>query len=75
MTWVKLAAVRNDLEADILCGLLQAEDIPVQKKYPRAGQYLRVFLGPVVEVEVWVPDSREAEARRLMVIFENTGPA
>lgn len=69
MEWVKLASVRNDLEADLLGGLLEGEGIPVQKRYPRAGQYLKVFLGPVVEVEVWVPVAREEEARRVLGAF------
>jgi len=32
------------------------------KRCPCAGQYLKVFLGPVVEVEVWVPVAQEEEA-------------
>lgn len=75
MEWVKVASVRNDLEADILTGLLEGEGVPVQKRYPRAGQYLKVFLGPVVEVELWVPAGREAEARRIMAAFGDANPA
>jgi len=75
MEWVKLASVRNDMEADLLGGLLDGEGIPVQKKYPRAGQYLKVFLGPVVEVEVWVPVTREEEARRVLEVFLDANPS
>lgn len=69
MKWEKLLSALNDLEADMICGLLENEGILTQRKYSGINQYLKIVMGPVVEVEIWVPYDRITEARQIIEAF------
>lgn len=70
MEWKKLATVEGDLEADVVCGLLEGEGIPTKRKYRGIDQYLKIVMGPVVAVEIWVPEERHKEAGEILKAFE-----
>jgi len=53
--------VSQDLEADIIIGLLNNENIPALKQYPEAGAFLKIAYGLTTGVDLYVPtDSLEA---------------
>ena len=66
MTWKKLTTVNNDLEAEMIGGLLRGAEIPCQRRYKGINQYLKIIMGPVVAVEIWVPEERLDEAQSLL---------
>ena len=59
--WSYLCGVTQDLEADIIIGLLNEESIPAIKQYPEAGAFLKIAYGLTTGVDLYVPTgSREA---------------
>lgn len=59
--WSYLCGVSQDLEADIIIGLLNEERITVIKQYPEAGAFLKIAYGLTTGVDLYVPNgSREA---------------
>ncbi|MCL6447774.1 MAG: DUF2007 domain-containing protein [Armatimonadetes bacterium] len=75
MTWKKLTTAHNDLEAEMIGGLLRGAEIPFQRRYKSINQYLKIIMGPVVAVEIWVPEEQLAEALALLESFskDNNG--
>lgn len=69
MAWKKLTTARNDLEAEMISGLLRGAEIPFQHRYKGINQYLKIIMGPVVAVEIWVPEERLAEALAMIESF------
>ncbi|ODA42803.1 hypothetical protein DSBG_0421 [Desulfosporosinus sp. BG] len=59
--WSYLCGVTQDLEADIIIGLLNEDSIPAIKQYPEAGAFLKIAYGLTTGVDLYVPtDVREA---------------
>ncbi|HEY8909329.1 MAG TPA: hypothetical protein VIM51_03480 [Desulfosporosinus sp.] len=59
--WSYLCGVTQDLEADIIIGLLNEESITAIKQYPDAGAFLKIAYGLTTGVDLYVPaGSREA---------------
>jgi len=53
-----LTTVANEIEAGALETLLMENSIPVLKKYPGLGEYLKVYMGMVnIGVQLYVPES------------------
>lgn len=51
-----LTSTGSSIEADMLEGLLNAEEIPVLKKYGDGGDYLKIYMGGVTSgVDLYVP--------------------
>lgn len=73
MMWSYLICVNSEIEADIIHGLLEEAQIPVQKKYPGG---LKASYGIINGVEVWVPSDSLGQARELLTTLpqdiENT---
>ncbi|MDQ0286277.1 hypothetical protein J2Z49_001389 [Desulfofundulus luciae] len=69
MAWEKLCTAANDLEADMIAGLLNHAGIPTQRKYSGINRCLKVIMGPVVALEIWVPAARIQEAREILAAF------
>ncbi len=69
MAWKKLLTAHNDLEAEMICGLLNGEGIPTQRRYKGVDQYLKIIMGPVVAVEIWVPEEHIEEALAIVKSF------
>jgi len=53
--WSYLCGVTQDLEADIIIGLLTEESIQVIKQYPDAGAFVKIAYGLKTEVDLYVP--------------------
>lgn len=64
--WVLLLTAENDIQADLVSSLLESEGIPVLRRYPGFNHILKVIMGTVVPVELWVPAAMEEEARGLL---------
>lgn len=64
--WVILTTVANDIEYEMLAGLLATANIPSVKKVKGIDGYLQVILGfPIAGVDVLVPPDRYEDARQL----------
>lgn len=70
--WVYVYGVAQEVEADIVLGLLQEEGIPAVKRYPGAGQFLKLAYGLTSGVDIYVPESDSVRARELLQ-SESTG--
>ncbi len=68
--WVKLAALGGELEAELLMGLLQTNEIPAQKIYPGISQAIKIYMGTAMGVEVHVPQKDLARAQELLKEME-----
>lgn len=65
--WKFLTTVANDIEFEMLSGLLATAEIPCVKKVRGADGYLQVLLGvPIAGIEVIVPPDRYEEALQLI---------
>ena len=63
--WVFLTSVATEIEADILLGLLEQENIPVRKVFPGIGN-LKATYGLMSGVEVYVPEEQIRQAKILL---------
>ena len=63
--WTFLKGVATEIEADILIGLLEQENIPVRKHYPGIGN-LKASYGLLNGVELYVPDVLILQAKELI---------
>lgn len=69
--WVKLTSLSGEIEAELLIGLLETYDIPTQKVYPGATQYVKVYMGTALGVEVHVPKEKLEDAKNILRELEN----
>ena len=65
MMWTFLINVTTDIEADILIGLLEQENIPSKKIYPGIGN-LKATYGLMSGVDVYVPNNKILQAKDLL---------
>jgi hypothetical protein len=63
------AKVHGDVHADILRGLLEAQEIPVMVAREGAARALGVTVGSLGEIEILVPEEHLAEARQIIVEY------
>ena len=64
--WVELARVHGDLQAELLRGLLEAQDIPVVLSQEGAGRAIGLTVGPMGEVSILVASTHISQARRVL---------
>jgi len=65
--WTCLTTVSNDIEFNILKGLLETADIPAIKKVEGLDGLAEIITGaPLTGIEVWVPTDRFDEAMQLL---------
>jgi hypothetical protein len=64
--WVTVEVVSGDLQAEILRGLLESYEIPVSLSQEGAGKAIGLSVGPLGEVEILVPASRQDQARKVI---------
>lgn len=64
--WSYLCGVAQDLEADIIIGLLNEDGIPVIKQYPEAGSFLKIAYGLTTGVDLYVPTDLGEAALQLI---------
>lgn len=63
--WTFLTSVRTEIEADILIGLLELDNIPIKKNYPGMGN-LRASYGLINGVEIYVPKDLIFQAKEIL---------
>jgi hypothetical protein len=64
--WTFVANLYNDVEADIAKSFLEAQGIPVVKRYKKDDILLKVYTGTVIGVDLFVPNDRFQEAKELL---------
>ncbi len=74
--WAFLMQAFNDLEAEIVCGLLREASIPVRRKDsdPLTGA-MRVVGGQAYEIDIFVPQQMLLRARALLAAVRRGGAA
>ncbi len=64
--WVSLDTVQGRLEAEIIRGMLEAQEIEVQLSQESTAAIYGLGVGPMAEVEVFVREHQLGEARALL---------
>ncbi|MBS3943016.1 MAG: DUF2007 domain-containing protein [Dethiobacter sp.] len=66
--WELLVEVFNDVEADLVCGLLQSAGIPCRKEdSDTLTGAMRVIGGQAFEIQILVPERLLKQARDLLI--------
>jgi hypothetical protein len=68
--WTQVAVVHGDLQAELLRGLLEAQEIPVLLSQEGAGRAIGLTIGPMGEVRILVPGSQIGRARSILAAYE-----
>lgn len=58
----------------MISGLLEGGGIPTRRRYKGIDQYLKIIMGPVVAVEIWVPEENFPEALEMISSFSEDDP-
>ena len=61
----------NQVEADLLCGMLKECDIPCRQMKESLGKSLGVQFGILGQIAIAVPESRTAEAEAIILDWDN----
>jgi hypothetical protein len=64
--WEHLVYLYNEMEADIVTGLLETEGIPVVKTYKGMGILHKVYTGRATGVDLFVPREKLLQAKKLL---------
>ncbi len=67
--WIFLTDAFNEIEADIICGVLETNDIPVKKEYPTYTG-IKVIFGQAMNVSIMVPGQFYDRAKVLLEIAD-----
>jgi hypothetical protein len=67
--WVVLDDIPGMMDVEILKGLLEAQGIPVVLSQEGAGKSLGLYVGPLGEVQILVPESKFESAREILKDF------
>ena len=70
--WVKLTCLSGEIEADLLYGLLENNEIPAVKMYPGNTQIMKIYMGTAIGVEIHVPEDMLNSAKEILKELENT---
>ena len=68
--WVSVSRIQGDLQAELLRGLLEAQEIPVLLSREGAGRAFGLTVGPLGEVEVLVPEPFTQEAKTIIEMYK-----
>ena len=68
--WILVASIQAEVQAELLRGLLEAQEIPVLLSREGAGRALGLSVGPLGEVNILVPDKFQAEAKNIIMQYE-----
>ena len=66
LEWVFLTEVFNEVEADIVIGFLESEEIPVKKEYTGPFPGLKVIFGQESGFSIMVPADYLQRAKKLL---------
>ena len=64
--WEKMTVATGELQAEIIRGMLEAQDIEVLLFQEGAGKVFSVSVGPLAEVEILVPADKKDEATQII---------
>jgi hypothetical protein len=64
--WAKVHTAANILDANLIKGKLESEEIPVMLKYEVAGQIYGITVNGLSEVRVFVPREMQKEAAEIL---------
>ena len=67
--WVLLTKLNETVQAELLRGLLEAQEIQVLLSQEGAAKALGLMAGALGEIDVMVPANQETEARQVMESF------
>ena len=70
LRWVSVAKIHDDIQAEVLRGLLEAQDIPVMLSKEGAGRAIGLTVGALGEVDILVPESHRQEALSTLTSYE-----
>lgn len=68
--WVTVFTARGHLHAEIIRGLLESAGLSVQLSQEGAAAAYALTVGPMGEVDVMVPEERQAEAEALLAAMD-----
>lgn len=69
--WAFLVEAFNDVEAEIICGLLQSAEIPYRKEDSDSlSGAMRIFGGQAYQIRITVP---EAMLKKAQMLLRSTG--
>lgn len=68
-SWVQVTTVQAEVQAELLRGLLEAQEIPVLLSREGAGRALGLSVGPLGEVHILVPDQFQEEAVNIILKY------
>jgi hypothetical protein len=68
---VYLCTVNDSMEADILESKLRGEDIPCERRWKGAGNFLEIFMGmnTVCPIDIYVPAESLEDAQNTIIPF------
>ena len=69
--WALAVIVQGDMQAELLRGLLEAQEIPVGFLREGAGRAFGFTVGPMGEVEILVPERLLPEAKAILQQYED----
>lgn len=65
--WDLLTTVANDIEFEMVAGLLQMGEIPVVRKVKGIDGFIQIIMGmPIAGIDIYVPKDRYQEAMDLL---------
>jgi len=67
--WEVLDEISGSIEAEILRGMLEAQDIPVVLSQEGAGRAIGLTMGPLGETQVLVPKDKLVDAQVILDEF------
>jgi hypothetical protein len=68
--WSLLTKIDGEFKASLIQGLLQASEIPTQLIQEGAGRAYGLTVGPLGEVEIYVPTDRLEESKAILDEYE-----
>lgn len=64
--WVVISKVAGELQAELIRGLLEAQEIPVTLVQEGAGRAIGITTGPLGEVEILVPQQNARQSQEII---------
>jgi hypothetical protein len=69
--YIELVVVSGKLEAEIICGMLQAYGVDAMMSQEAAASIYGLGVGPTAEVDILVPENQLEEAQRIFDDYQN----
>ena len=69
-TWEDIAVFQNELQANLVSGLLQAQGVATLLNQEGAGRAYGLTIGRLGEIHLLVPKDQAAQALRVLVDYE-----